>query len=280
MRSIKMKVFNSKTVYIVGGSSGIGLSIAQKLANKGANVIIFARQKDRLEGALQKIIRQGISDTQKFSCMTMDISLKENVETVIAEALSHFGVPDVLINCAGTVQPYCFEQITYEQFDEVMKINLYGARNTIAALLPHMKKQGGYIVNVSSMSGLIGAFGYTDYSASKFALIGFSEALRSELRQFGISVSVLCPPDTDTPLLEKENRTKPEETKALTAKANLMHPDEVADTLIKGMSKNKFLIIPGFEGKLLYLTKRLFPRLAEIVQDHEIEKVQNKKIQR
>ena len=272
-----MKDFNGKIVYVVGGSSGIGLSIAQKLSHKGAHVIILARNRNRLEHALKQITSCGILTTQRFSCMQVDVSCKDDVELVMSKAVSQFGVPEVLINCAGTVQPFCFEQITYEQFDEIMKTNLYGAWNAIAALLPHMKKQGGYILNVSSMSGLIGAFGYTDYSASKFALIGFSEALRSELKQYGITVSVLCPPDTDTPLLEKENRTKPEETKALTAKSKLMKPDDVAEAIIKGMGKNAFLIIPGFEGKLIYLLKRLFPGLVEFIEDREIEKVRKRK---
>jgi len=272
-----MKDFNGKTVYIVGGSSGIGLSIARKLSHEGAHVIIFARQKDRLENALKQITDCRISKSQRFSCMQVNVSNKDDVELVMSEAVSSFGVPEVLINCAGTVQPYYFEQITYQQFDEIMKVNFYGSWNTIAALLPHMKKQGGYIVNVSSMAGLIGAFGYTDYSASKFAVIGFSEALRSELKQYGIAVSVLCPPDTDTPLLEKENRTKPEETKALTAKTKLMKPDDVAEATIKGIRRNAFLIIPGFEGKLVYLLKRLFPRLVDFVQDREIEKVRKRK---
>ena len=127
------------------------------------------------------------------------------------------------------------------------------------------------------MAGLIGVFGYTDYSASKFAIIGFSEALRSELKQYGITVSVLCPPDTDTPGLDEENKTKPEETKAISASAGLMQPDEVARALIKGMQKEKFLIIPGLDGKSTFMAKRLFPRLVEFIMDRQIKKVQQKK---
>jgi 3-dehydrosphinganine reductase len=272
-----MKDFSGKTVYVVGGSSGIGLSIARKMSRRGAHVIIFARQKSRLEDAVKQIADCGLSEAQRFSYMQVDVSREDDVKTVMSEAVLQFGVPEVLINCAGTVRPDYFERITCQQFDVIMKSNLYGAWHTIAALLHHMKKQGGYIVNVSSMSGLIGAFGYTDYCASKFALIGFSEALRSELKQYGVKVSVLCPPDTDTPLLYEENKTKPEETKALTAKASLMQPDEVAEALIKGMKRNSFLIIPGFEGKMLYLLKRLFPGLVEFSIDREIKKVRTRK---
>ncbi len=272
-----MKDFSGKTIYIAGGSSGIGLAIARLLATKGAHVAIFARQRDRLESALKQIASCGSPKCQRFSCMQIDVSSEDEVEAVMSRAISEFGAPEVLINCAGRARPLNFENITYGQFDETIKVNLYGAWNTISTLVPHMKKQGGYIVNVSSMSGLIGAFGYSDYSASKFALVGFSEALRSELKRYGITVSVLCPPDTDTPGLQEENKTKPEETKALTARTKLMQPDDVAQVLIDGMKRNRFLIIPGFEGKFYFMMKHLFPGLVEFIMDRDIRKVQERK---
>jgi short-subunit dehydrogenase len=140
-----------------------------------------------------------------------------------------------------------------------------------------MKEHGGYIVNVSSIAGFIGLFGYTDYSASKFAIIGFSEALRSELKRYGITVSVLCPPDTDTPGFHEENKTKPEETKAISGSAKLMQPDEVARALLSGMRKEARHIIPSFDGKLIFLLKRLLPGLVEFVMDSTIKKVQAKR---
>jgi len=272
-----MKDFSEKTAYIVGGSSGIGLATANLLSAKGAHVIIFARRKDHLESALEEITSCGISKAQRFSCMQMDVSNRADVEAVMSTAVAKFGAPEVLINCAGRAYPHYFKDVTYEQFDETMKVNLYGIWNTVSVLVPHMKERGGYIVNTSSMAGLIGVFGYTDYSASKFAIIGFSEALRSELKQYGITVSVLCPPDTDTPGLDEENKTKPEETKAVSASAGLMQPDEVARALIKGMQKEKFLIIPGFNGKSTFMIKRLFPRLVEFIMDRQIKNVQQKK---
>ena len=272
-----MKDFSGKTVYITGGSSGIGLAIARLLATKGAHVVIFARQRDRLESALKQIASCGISKCQRFSYMQIDVSSEDGAEAVMSRAVSEFGAPEVLINCAGRARPLCFENVTYEHFNETMKVNLYGTWNTISALVPHMKKRGGYIVNVSSMSGLIGVFGYTDYSASKFALIGFSEALRSELKRYGIMVSVLCPPDTDTPGLHEENKTKPDETRALTARTKLMQPDSVARALINGIRKNQFLIIPGFEGKFTFMLKRLFPGLVEFIMNRDIKKVQQRK---
>lgn len=271
-----MRDFNGNKVYIVGGSSGIGLSTANMLSAEGAHIIIFARTKDRLERALKEVTGHRISDTQQFLCRQMDVSIREEVGDVISGAVSEFGVPEVLINCAGRAYPLCFEDVSYEQFDETMKINLYGTWNTVSALVPYMREKGGYIVNVSSIAGFIGVFGFTDYSASKFGLIGFSEALRSELKRYGITVSVLCPPDTDTPGFHVENRTKPEETKAVSGNVKLMQPDEVARALIKGMRKGKFMVIPGFDGKLTSMAKRLFPSVVEYVMDRDIRRVQKR----
>lgn len=137
-----------------------------------------------------------------------------------------------------------------------------------------MKKKGGIIVNVSSIAGFIGVFGFTAYSASKFGVIGFSEALRSEFKQFNINVSVLCPPDTDTPMLHKENIGKPVETAAISESAKIMSADAVADAIIKGMQTNKFMIIPGFDGKFTFVAKRFLPGIIEWMIDRTVRKSQ------
>jgi len=272
-----MKDFSGKIVYIVGGSSGIGLATAKALAAEGAHIIIFARRKGHLERAIKEIHGNKISNSQQFACRQMDVSNWDEVKAVMSRAVAEFGVPDVLINCAGRAYPRVFEEVTYEQFDETMKINFYGIWHTTSALVPYMKQNGGYIVNVSSIGGFIGLFGYTDYSASKFAIIGFSEALRSELKRYGIRVSVLCPPDTNTPGFHEENKTKPEETEAISADAKLRQPEEVAYALLKGMRKEEKYIIPGFDGRVIFLLKRLFPGLVEFVIDSTIKKVQAKR---
>ena len=268
-----MKDFAGKNVYITGGSSGIGLSTAKLLAAAGAHISVFARGRERLESASQEIRSLRRSENQGVSWTALDVSRKDQVDQVMATAVGEFGAPDLLINCAGRAYPRYFEDITYEQFDETMRTNFFGVWHTVSALVPHMKERGGHIVNVSSMSGFVGVFGYTDYTASKFAIIGFSEALRSELRRYGIRVSVLCPPDTDTPGFHVENRTKPEETQAVSAAARVMRPDDVAKGLIQGIRKGKFLIIPNFEGRMIYLVKRVFPSLLDRIMDRDIRKV-------
>ena len=271
---MKMKDFLDKNVYITGGSTGIGLSTARLLAASGANVIIFARTKEKLEAAIEEIESRRILQAQRFAFRQLDVADNTKVNTVMTEAVQNFGIPDLLINNAGRALPRCFEEVTFAQFDETMKTNLYGSWNTTTVLIPHMKPRGGAIVNVSSLCGFMGVFGYTDYCASKFGIIGLSEVLRQELRRYDITVSVLCPPDTDTPGYATENICKPEVTRALSAAAKIMQPDEVARVLIKGIKRKTFIIIPGVDGKFIYFMKRHFPFIVELIMRRGICKVQ------
>lgn len=272
-----MKDYAGKIVYIVGGSSGIGLAAAKEFASLGADVFIFSRTKETLERAAEEIAGKGCKEGQRASCMRLDVTDRNAVGEVMARAVDEFGAPDVLINCAGRAYPRPFEEIGYDQFDDSMKVHLYGIWNTIRVLLPCMETKGGEIVNVASMASFLGVFGYTDYCASKFALLGFSEALRSELKPRGIMVSALCPPDTQTPSFDVENRTKPAETLAVTGLSRVMQPDDVARALIKGMRRGKFVIVPGLFGKAVYLAKRLVPGLVERIMDRDIRRAQAKK---
>ncbi len=273
---MKVRDFEGKNVYITGGSSGIGLAAAELLAGRGANVIIFARGKERLEEALERITARKKNDGQRFAYRQLDISDREAVDKVMAGAVKEFGPPDILINSAGRALPDYFENITYEQMDDSMKLHLYGNWNTIKALLPHLKQRQGYIVNVCSVLGFMGVFGYSDYSASKFALMGLTESLKSELKPCGVGVSIVCPPDTDTPGFEVENRNKPRETVAVSEGGGLLQPEQVAEAMLKGMEKGKYIIAPG-SARTIYLLRRHLPWLVDLVMDRQIAKVQKSK---
>jgi len=265
--------FEDRQVYVVGGSLGIGLAIATRVASLGSQVTIFARHKAPLDQAVGTVDAVRKHPSQRVAARQLDVGDPLQVAQVMHQAVAELGPPDVLINCAGRAYPRRFEEVSYEQFADTLRVNLHGCWNTVQALLPHMKPKGGYIVNTASIAGLIGVFGYTDYCASKFGVVGFSEALRSELKAYDITVSVLCPPDTDTPGLAIENQTKPEETRAISATARVMTADAVADALIRGMARRAFLIIPGIEGRVGVLAKRLFPGVVERIMDRTIRRV-------
>jgi len=271
-----MKDFDNKIAFITGGSQGIGLGAAKLLAARGASVAIFARRKPVLDDALKQVEAGRIRPDQKLAAYSLDVANEKAVAEVMGKAVADLGVPDILINCAGRAKPNYFEKIPYEQFDETIKIDLYGTWNTCAYLVPLMKKRGGHIVNTSSIVGFIGIFGYTDYAAAKFGVMGFSEALRSELKPLGIGVSVLCPPDTDTPGFVEENKTKPPETKAISGTAKIMQPEEVAAEMLNGVARGEFIIIPNADGKFTWIMKRLLPGLVDMVTDSQVKDVEKK----
>ena len=271
-----MKSYQGKTVYITGGSSGIGLAAAKQFAGAGANVAIFSRHQTKLDAALPAIQAAKATDGQKFLAVPLDVGIHADVDAKMTATARSFGVPDVLINCAGGVWCNYFEQTPYEAYEAEMRTNFFGVRNMVAALLPFMKEKGGNIVNVSSTLGFIGAFGYAAYAPSKFAIVGFSEVIRGEFKRYGIKVSVLCPPDTDTPQLAEENLTKPPETRAINGNAGLLQPEQVAAAMIKGMERNRFMIVPGFMNRVSWLAKRWIPGFLFSFMDSDASKAQKK----
>ena len=271
-----MRSYLGKTVYITGGSSGIGLAAAKQFAAAGANVVVLSRDRKKLDTALPLIQAARTSSEQKFAAMALDVGNNAEVEAMMPALARDFGVPDILINCAGTVWCNYIEQTPYDAYEQEMRTNFFGVRNMVTALMPFMKERGGNIVNVSSTLGFIGVFGYAAYAPSKFAIIGFSEVIRAELKQHNIKISILCPPDTDTPQLAEENLTKPPETRAISGNAGLLQPEQVAAAMIKGMEHNRFMIVPGFMNKVSWLAKRWVPGLLFSFMDSDAKKAQKK----
>ena len=262
--------FPYEKAFITGGSSGIGLSIAAYCAKNGANVAIFARNPERLQKAVGKLKGKRKVKEQQIRSYILDVSNFNKVQAVMEKAYSEFGIPDLLVNCAGGAKPARFEDIPAKQFEDTCTVNIYGTWSVCRILVPVMTK--GAIVNVSSVAGLVGVYGYTDYCASKFAVVGFSQALRSELASRGIPVHVLCPPDTDTPGWKEEEITRPKETRAVAQTAKLMQPDTVAAKLFNEMNKGIFMIVPGIPSKFVTTVNRLWPGLVQAVSDAIVKK--------
>lgn len=253
-----MAYFSSKLAFITGGSSGIGLATANLLAMQGCSLVLFARGQALLDEAC-RTIEAGINKTsQSVRSISMDVADHHDVQQKIGTAVEKFGIPDILINCAGVSSAGCFENISYDQFDQCMKINVYGTRNTVNAILPYMKqKGGGHIVNISSMAGLIGMFGYSSYCTTKYALVGFTECLRSELKRYNIRVTLVCPPEVKTPFVEKEAASLPHEARVVKSFAGLLTPEKAARAIVDGVKSGTFLVVPGILAKSLYFWHRV-----------------------
>ncbi len=247
-------------MFVVGGSSGIGRATAERLAAQGAHLALCARNPERLSATATACEAAGAS---RVITLSFDVTCHDATAKGLGEAIESLGPPALVVHCAGQARPHRFEDIDVSRFDATIKANLYGTYNVVAAVVPAMKPAGGTIVTVSSVAGLVGVYGYADYCASKFGVIGLSEVLRQELAEYGIAVSVLCPPDTDTPGFAVENETKPAATRALSGGAGLMSAEAVAEALLAGVERGRFLIIPGTDGKLTHLAKRFVPGLVQ-----------------
>src|SRR5262249_52496829 len=149
--------------FIPGGSTGIGLAIAKRLAARGADVALFARRAEPLSAAAEAVRAARRRDSQRVTWRQLDVADARQVSDVFAAAVAELGPPGVLINCAGRAIPGYFECVSLAQLEESLQVNFYGCWHAVSALLPHLRNRRAYIVNVSSLAGLIGVFGYTDY---------------------------------------------------------------------------------------------------------------------
>jgi 3-dehydrosphinganine reductase len=269
---------SDKCAIVTGGSSGIGKGIAKILARCGANVFLVARREDVLKPALEEVRREAAGPSQRFGCFSGDVADPTAVKEAVQRAEAECGPIAVLINSAGVPNTGYVEELSISSMENTIKVNYLGSVYMIKQVLGGMiQRREGWIMNVSSLGGIKGIYGYSAYSASKFAVIGFSEALRSEIRPHGIHVSVLCPPDVDTPMLAESSRRKPLETMRISGEAKLMTADDVAHIAVRDLEKGKFLIIPNLPGKLLYIANRLLPSLLDKYLDGVIDKVRKQR---
>ena len=258
--------WQGKIALITGGSSGIGLAIAQYIADQGAHVWLLARGVEDLDSAHESL---KCFDDQLCGMISVDVSDWDQVLSAVAQVELEIGVPDLVVNSAGVVHPGYFQDLSVDMFHWMTEVNYYGTVYVCKAVVPGMIARGsGHIVNISSGIAFIGRYGYTAYGASKVAVQGFTDILRSELKPLGIKVSIAFPPDTDTPQLEYEKVYQPPESKTLAGVASLISPtaaemstlmsaEEVAVLIMHQVERERYMILPGFEMKLLYWGSRL-----------------------
>jgi short-subunit dehydrogenase len=182
--------FADKTVLITGGSRGLGLVLAREFAKAGAKIAICARDGEELTRARQDLESRG---AEVFDAVC-DVRNQSEVTRLIADVTNHFGQIDVLVNNAGVIQVGALENQTQKDFEDAMQVHFWGAFYTMQAVLPQMKRKGaGRIINIASIGGKLAVPHLAPYCASKFALVGLSNAMRGELRKDNILVTTVCP---------------------------------------------------------------------------------------
>lgn len=231
---------------ISGGSSGIGLAAAGSLLGRGYRVVLAARQSAQLETARQSLITHVGVEPADVLVFPLDVRDFEACRSLVETIERDQGPIELVMTSAGMAVPGHFLEQAPALFDDHMKTNYGGTLALVHACAGFMAGRGrGHVILVSSGAAFVGLYGYAGYGASKFAVRGLAESLRSELGAHGIRVSLACPPDTDTPQYTAEQATKPEVTKRISAGGGLYAAQDVAARIVERALAGDFMITHG-----------------------------------
>ena len=216
----------NKVSLITGAAQGIGLATALKFASEGAIVIVCDIRRAAIDEAVSQCRALGAQAVGHV----MDVTQRDRVDTVVAQVLEQFGCIDVLVNNAGITQDARLQKMTLAQFDRVIDVNLRGVFHCAQAVTDTMVAQGsGVILNASSVVGIYGNFGQTNYAASKFGVIGFTKTWSRELGPKGIRVNAVAPGFIETPILATIPDNVLKEMQAHVPLRRLGQPAEIAN---------------------------------------------------
>jgi NAD(P)-dependent dehydrogenase (short-subunit alcohol dehydrogenase family) len=247
---------SGKVFVITGGSSGIGKALVLDALTKGAKVAVCGRNVAKLQEAL--------IPSDNLLCYQADVSREEDCKAFIAAAVAKWGRVDVLINNAGISMRALFEELDLKVLKELMDINFWGAVYCSKYALPAIKQSKGVIVGVSSIAGYRGLPCRTGYSASKFAMQGFMESLRTELLQTGVHVMWVCPGFIASNIRNVARGADGRAQKETPLdESKLMSAEECASIILNAVDARKRTVVMTGQGKLTVLINKLFPGLAD-----------------
>jgi 3-dehydrosphinganine reductase len=254
----KLPSLSGRHAVITGGSSGIGLAVADELRAQGARVSLLARGPERLDAAAAHLRSKYPTGGQKgpaaesVATFAVDVADEPALRQAIEAAVTELGPCDVLVASAGLTYPGYFGGLPLDTFRSLMEVNYFGLLHAIRAVAPSMvERRQGSIVGVSSAAGLIGVFGYSAYGPTKYAARGLLESLRAEMAPHGVHVGCVFPPDTDTAQLAFEEPLKPVETKAISGSIKPISAERVARATVAGIEAGRFWITADTQTRLL-----------------------------
>lgn len=261
-----MMNFKDRVVIVTGGSSGIGKEVAREFLRHGARLTISGRNEKQLQQAAQELRKNG----GEVLAVQGDVSIESDCIRLINETLNRYGRIDILVNNAGISMRALFTDVNLDVIRQVIDINFWGTVYCTKYAMPSLLKNNGVVVGISSIAGIKGLPARTGYSASKFAMHGFLEALRIENLHTGLHVLICCPGFTASNIrstaLNKEGLAQGESPRN---EQKMMQPDEVAYKLVKAIAKRKRTLILTGQGKLTVLLNKFFPAwLDRLVYKH------------
>ncbi|HWW37710.1 SDR family oxidoreductase [Pedobacter sp.] len=259
--------FKNKVVVITGASSGIGKACAEEFAKRGANLVLAARQYVNLCEITAELERKY---NIKAVAVQADVSKEEDCKGIVKQALLTFNQIDILVNNAGLSMRALFNELDLSVLKNLMDVNFWGTVYCTKYALDEILKTKGSIIGVSSIAGYRGLPGRTGYSASKFAMNGFMESLRTELLPTGVHVMVACPGFTASNIrvaaLSKDGASHGETSME---EGKMMSAEEVARRIVDGVSARKRTLVMTGQGKLTVWINKLLPGLADkLVYNH------------
>eukprot|EP01104_Vermistella_antarctica_P011602 TRINITY_DN3254_c0_g1_i2.p2 TRINITY_DN3254_c0_g1~~TRINITY_DN3254_c0_g1_i2.p2 ORF type:complete len:316 (+),score=57.28 TRINITY_DN3254_c0_g1_i2:337-1284(+) len=232
----------------------------RQLVQRGSNVTIIARNQTRLDEALEELEHTRINEAQIITTASADVTSLEDTEAAMNHAAKTMHGIDILITSAGLTRPGKFMDVPIDLYQRIMDVNYMGTINSIHASMTYLRKagsnnpDGARLVMVGSMAGLVGLTGFAAYSPTKFAIRGLADCLYMELRPENIRVSVVHPPDVDTPMLKDEMQYKPLETKLISEGTGLISSEEMTRDIISGIERGDYHIVNcSMESKLVAL---------------------------
>jgi len=252
-------------IVITGASQGIGKALALEAAKRGMNVVAAARSADLLYD-LASEVKPGMKGS--LATVVADVTEATGRQAMLQCALNHFGGVDVLVNNAGVGATGHFAEGSPETLRKIMEVNYFGLAETTRIFIPELKNSAhAAIVNISSIAGKRGIPARSDYSASKFAVQGFSNALRAELAKDNIDVLVICPGLTQTNfsknMIEQKAKMKMDHMRGMTS-------EEVAKHTLKSIETGRNEVSLTANGKLMSFVSRFLPRLADRIAKRKV----------
>jgi NAD(P)-dependent dehydrogenase (short-subunit alcohol dehydrogenase family) len=255
------------TIYVItGASDGIGAELARQLAARergGATLVLAARNRERLADVAAQCEAQGAT----AMAVPTDVSREAECRALVEDAAERFGGLDVLVNNAGISAHALFSEVRSDDlrwYRDLMDVNLWGSVWCTHAALPHLKHSRGRIVAVSSLAGLVGVPGRTAYSATKFAMTGFFEALRTELKPSGVSVTIAYPGVVDTEIRRHGWNARGQTAgKSGLKEDDAMPVDACARLIVEAMHERRREVVMTARGKLGRFLKLLAPGKVE-----------------